>query len=113
MWMLVLAFVLAVNAGAAWVLNAASNAYGQRELTFWHAVSALVLARLVTRGLVALLPKQDALINIAISTSVYWVVLSGALWLWCGLSLFRAMGISLGLALALTISFLVIGATLV
>ena len=112
MWMLVLALGVCAFAGAAWVLNAASNAYGQRELTFWHAVSALVLARLATRGLVAVLPKQDALTNNAISASVYWVVLTGALWLWCGLSLFRAMGISLGLALALVISLLVIGATL-
>ncbi len=113
MWILGLTLVLAVIAGAAWVLSTAAKAYGQRELTFWHAVSALVLARLATRGLVALLPKQDALTNNAISTSVYWVVLTGALWLWCGLSLFRAMGISLGLALALVISLLVIGATLV
>ena len=113
MWILALTLVLAVIAGAAWVLNTASNAYGQRELTFWNAVSALVLARLATRGLVALLPKQDALTNIAISISVYGAVLTGVLWLWCGLSLFRAMGISLGLTVALVVSSVVIAATLI
>ena len=113
MWMLVLAFGLGAYAGAAWVLSTAAKAYGQRELTFWNAVSALVLARLVTKGLQLLLPKQEALTNIAISTSVYGTVLTGVLWLWCGLSLFRALGVSIGLTLALMISSIIIVATLV
>jgi hypothetical protein len=112
MWMLVLAFGLGAYAGAAWVLSTAAKAYGQRELSFWNAVSALVVARLATKGLSALLPKQDALTNIAISMSVYGAILVGVLWLWCGLSLLRALGIGLALTLALLIGTVVVVATL-
>ncbi len=112
MMILGLVLVIAVNAGAAWVLSTASRAYGQRELAFWNAITALVLARLATRGLGAVLPKDDALRNFATSASLYGAILVGVLWLWCGLSLFRALGIGIGLTVALLISWIVIVATL-